>query len=80
MENCTLQEKIKLGSILDIKCGGGQISHINLQGRFNNEEQAWEMLNYIAKSGVIYSAYNIQISVCKDGHGFSTILEGMVAL
>jgi anaerobic ribonucleoside-triphosphate reductase len=70
MENCTLQEKIKLGSILDIKCGGGQISHINLQGKFTNEEQAWDMLNYIAKSGVIYSAYNIQISVCEEGHGF----------
>lgn len=70
MENCTLQEKIRLGSILDIKCGGGQISHINLQGKFTNEEQAWDMLNYIAKAGVIYSAYNIQISVCEEGHGF----------
>ena len=70
MENCTLQEKIKLGSILDIKCGGGQISHFNLQGRFTNEEQAWDMLNHIAKSGVIYSAYNIKISVCEEGHGF----------
>ena len=70
MENCTLQEKIKLGSILDIKCGGGQISHINLQGRFTNEKQSWDMLNYIAKAGVIYSAYNIQISVCEKGHGF----------
>ncbi len=70
VENCTLQEKIRLGSILDIKCGGGQISHFNLQGRFANEEQAWDMLNLIAKSGVIYSAYNIKISVCEDGHGF----------
>lgn len=70
MESCTLQEKIRLGSILDIKCGGGQISHINLQGKFTNEEQAWDMLNYIAKSGVIYSAYNIKISVCEEGHGF----------
>jgi len=70
MENCTLQEKIKLGSILDIKCGGGQISHFNLQGRFTNEDQAWDMLNHIAKSGVIYSAYNIKISVCEEGHGF----------
>jgi len=70
MENCTLQEKIKLGSILDIKCGGGQISHINLQGKFTNEEQSWNMLNYIAKSGVIYSAYNIKISICEEGHGF----------
>ena len=70
MENCTLQEKIRLGSILDIKCGGGQISHINLQGRFANEEQSWDMLNLIAKAGVIYSAYNVKISVCEDGHGF----------
>ena len=69
-ENCTIQEKIRLGSILDIKCGGGQISHINLQGKFSNKEQAWDMLNYIAKSGVIYSAFNVQISACKNGHGF----------
>lgn len=69
-ENCTIQEKIRLGSILDVKCGGGQISHINLQGKFNNKDQAWDMLNYIAKSGVIYSAFNVKISVCKNGHGF----------
>ncbi len=70
MENCTLQEKIRLGSILDKECGGGQISHINIQGKFANEEQAWDMLNYIANSGVIYFAYNIKISVCEEGHGF----------
>jgi len=70
MEDCTIQEKIRLGSILDKECGGGQIFHCNLQGRFANKEQAWDMLNYIAKSGVIYFAYNIKISVCKDGHGF----------
>jgi ribonucleoside-triphosphate reductase len=69
-EKCTLNEKIKLGAILDKKCGGGQIAHINLQGQFNNEEQAWNLLNYIAKSGVIYFAYNLRISVCKNGHGF----------
>lgn len=70
MESCTIQEKIRLGSILDIKCGGGQITHINLQGKFNDTEQAWEMLNYIARSGVIYSAFNVKISACEDGHGF----------
>ncbi|MDD2496032.1 MAG: anaerobic ribonucleoside-triphosphate reductase [Tissierellia bacterium] len=69
MENCTLQEKIKLGAILDKECGGGQISHINIQGKFANKEQAWDMLNYIANSGVIYFAYNIKISVCEEGHG-----------
>ncbi len=70
MEDCTIQEKIRLGSILDKECGGGQIFHCNLQGRFANEDQAWDMLNHIAKSGVIYFAYNIKISVCEDGHGF----------
>jgi ribonucleoside-triphosphate reductase len=70
MENCTIQEKIKLGSILDKECGGGQISHINLQGRFVNEEQSWHMFNEIAKAGVIYFAYNVKISVCENDHGF----------
>lgn len=70
MENCTIQEKIKLGSVLDKECGGGQISHINLQGRFVNEEQSWHILNEIAKAGVIYFAYNVKISVCEKDHGF----------
>lgn len=70
MEKCTLDEKIKLGAILDKECGGGQISHINIQGDFTNEEQAWDLLNYIASQGVIYFAYNKKISVCEDEHAF----------
>lgn len=70
MEKCTIQEKIKLGSLLDKECGGGQISHINLQGSFANNEQSWELLNHIAKAGLIYFAYNIKISVCQNEHGF----------
>lgn len=70
MEKCTLDEKILLGALLDKECGGGQISHINIQGDFATEEQAWELLNHIAKQGVIYFAYNKQISVCKNEHAF----------
>jgi ribonucleoside-triphosphate reductase len=70
MEKCTLQEKIRLGAGLDKKCGGGQITHINLVGDFANEEQAWNLLTHIAKSGVIYFAYNRKISVCKNEHAF----------
>ena len=58
VENCTIAEKIRLGAELDRECGGGQISHINIQGKFANEEQAWNMLNRVASSGVIYFAYN----------------------
>lgn len=69
-EKCTIQEKIRLGSLLDKMCGGGQISHINISAPFANEEQSWNLLNEIARKGVIYFAYNIKISVCKDNHGF----------
>jgi len=70
MEKCTLEEKIRLGAILDKKCGGGQIMHVSLQGKFANEEQSWNLLNHIAKSGVLYFAYNPKISVCQHNHGF----------
>lgn len=70
VEKCTINEKIRLGASLDKECGGGNISHINVEGKFANEEQAWELLNHIAASGVIYFAYNTKISVCKNEHGF----------
>lgn len=69
-EKCTIQEKCRLSSILDEKCSGGAIAHINIEGRFASKEQAWDMLNYIAKSGVIYSAFNTKISVCEHKHAF----------
>ena len=70
MERCTIQEKCKIASILDNKCGGGCIAHINIENRFPNEEVAWDMLNFVAQSGVIYSAFNGKISVCKHKHAF----------
>ena len=69
-EPCTIDEKIRLGAILDNKCGGGQIMHVNVSGDFTDEKQAWAILNKIVASGVIYFAFNKKISVCKNGHGF----------
>lgn len=69
-KKCTINEKIRLGAILDRKCGGGQISHINVEGEFNNNDQAWDILNYIASQGVIYFAFNKKISVCSENHAF----------
>lgn len=69
MEKCSLDEKIKLGALLDKKCGGGQIAHINLETQLS-KNKAWKMLNYIASKGVIYFAFNSKISVCKNSHGF----------
>ena len=70
MQKCTLKEKIRLGAVLDKACEGGVIAHINLSGDFSDEEQAWKLLNYIASQGVIYFAYNKEISVCEDEHAF----------
>lgn len=70
MEKCTIQEKCRLGSIFDEKCGGGCIAHINIENRFPNEDAAWDMLNYVAAMGVIYFAFTTKISVCKNKHAF----------
>ena len=69
-EKCTIQEKCRLGSLFDKKCGGGCIAHIDIENRFTNEETAWDMLNYVASMGVIYFAFTTKISVCKHKHAF----------
>lgn len=67
---CTISEKLRLSSILDEKCSGGSIAHINLETNFPNKETAWQMLHAIAQSGVIYFAFNTRINECKNHHGF----------
>ena len=42
----------------------------NIDAPFSNTEQAWKLLNEIAKKGVIYFAFNNRISVCEHEHGF----------
>lgn len=67
---CTLSEKLRLSAILDEKCSGGSIAHINLESNFPNTDVAWDMLNKIAQAGVIYFAFNTRINECKNHHGF----------
>lgn len=69
-EKCTIQEKLRLSSILDTKCSGGAIAHINLEQNFPNTDMAWDMLNKIADAGVIYFAFNTRINECDNHHGF----------
>lgn len=70
MEKCTIQEKCRLGSLFDKKCGGGTIAHIDVENRFPNNNMAWDMLNYVAANGVIYFAFTTKINVCEDRHAF----------
>ena len=69
-EKCTISEKIRTSAILDNKCSGGAIAHINIDNNFPNTNMAWDMLNHIASQGVIYFCYNTKINVCKNHHGF----------
>lgn len=69
-QKCTIHEKIRTSAILDPKCSGGAIAHINLENNFPNTDVAWDMLNYIAKSGCLYFAFNTRINSCKNQHGF----------
>ena len=70
MEKCTIEEKCRISGILDPKCGGGAIAHIDVENRFPTKESAWDMLNYLAEHGVIYSAFTTKINVCKNSHSF----------
>lgn len=71
-DKATVQSRIRAASVLDSKCGGGCITHIQIDAPFNSEEQAWEMLNYAAGQGVIYFAFNLKINVDKNKHSFTT--------
>ena len=67
---CTINEKVRTAAILDNKCSGGAIAHINIESNFPNTDEAWYMLNYIATQDVIYFCFNTRINVCKKRHAF----------
>lgn len=70
MAKCSLEQRIKLSSILDKKAGGGQILHVSLDGAKLTEETSWDILNHMANSGVIYFAFNPKLSLCESQHTF----------
>lgn len=71
-DKATLKARTKAAGILDNKCGGGCITHIQIDAPFNSEEQAWNMLNYIAEQKVVYFAFNLKINIDKNNHTFTS--------
>lgn len=69
-EKTNMQDKVSVGEQLDSYMGGGVISHYNLDAPFNNKEQAWSLLNYIASHHIPYFAFNGKINSCEHNHGF----------
>lgn len=66
----TFKDRIDICSKFDKYCNGGSIMHINIDAPFNTDEQAWDMLNYIASKGVTYFAFNGKLSTDDNGHLF----------
>ena len=66
----SIKERVKICSTFDNYCNGGSISHINVDKPIENEEAAWDLLNYITDQGVTYFAFNPKISKCANGHAF----------
>ena len=66
----TIQERIRIASAFDKFCNGGSILHINIDSPFDSFDKAWNMVNYIARKGVTYFAFNTRIQVCKNNHAF----------
>lgn len=71
-DKATVEARVRAAGVLDVKCGGGCITHIQIDAPFTNSEQAWKMLNYIAQHGVIYFAFNLKINVDDNHHTFTT--------
>ena len=69
-QKCSIQERVRVGQILDSYMGGGVISHYGMDAPFNNKETAWKMLNYIAKHRIPYFAFNGKQKSCEHNHGF----------
>ena len=67
--NTTVDERIKLSAIFDNHFGGGNILHINVENKID-EDKSWELLNYIAKQGVVYFAFTTKINVDENKHSF----------
>lgn len=71
-DKASIQARVKAAGILDAKCGGGCITHVQIEAPFANEKQAWNVLNYIASQGVIYFAFNLRINIDENKHSFTT--------
>ena len=71
-DKATIQARTRAAGIFDRKCGGGAITHIQIDAPIETEEMAWKLLNFIAQQGVIYFAFNLKINVDKENHTFTT--------
>lgn len=66
----SLKERVRICAKFDEYCNGGSICHINVDKPIENEEAAYELLDYITDQGVTYFAFNGKLSTDDNGHLF----------
>lgn len=66
----SIAERTKICAAFDSYCNGGSIEHINIDTYFDSFDKAWHMLNWVAKQGVTYFAFNGKVSQCENMHSF----------
>lgn len=66
----TLKERIRICSAFDGYCNGGSIMHVNVDAPIENEQTAWELLEYLTDQGVTYFAFNGKLSTDDNQHLF----------
>lgn len=66
----TIKERVRICSKFDEYCNGGSICHINIDKPIENEQAAYDLLNYITDQGVTYFALNGKLSSDDNGHLF----------
>lgn len=71
-DKATIQARTRAAGVFDRMCGGGAITHVQIDAPLQDEETAWKLLNFIAEQGVIYFAFNLKINVDTENHTFTT--------
>lgn len=66
----TLQEKVKSASKFDKNCSGGSMLFVNIEGEFADKEQTWNLLNSIAKQGVVTINIVTKLNICEKEHNY----------
>jgi len=66
--NADLLDRIYLQGLFDKHFTGGAICHINVDNEIKDSNLIKELIRSTAKMGVVYSAINMNLQECEDGH------------
>lgn len=69
-ESSDILERVRVASVLDSQCGGGQMLHNNLAEPYASVEQAIDFYKFLAKRGIKYFTDVRKFQYCAKDHNF----------